>query len=137
MGQRKENLAMGNIAALFSRIEKLEAEKVELTHIIEDYQEKDRGRVDTIEELVLKTDKLKADHAEAIEKLKKELESAKSTRDYNSSQLKEAQNELDQLHSLLDALPKALPRETPNPNNKYSDIKHSAMTRLASWLALK
>ena len=48
MGQRKENPAMENIAALFSRIEKLEAEKVELTHIIENYQEKDRGRVDTV-----------------------------------------------------------------------------------------
>jgi hypothetical protein len=77
------------------------------------------------------------DHAAAIDKLDKEMKSCQSTRDYHSTNAQTAQNELAQLHALLDALPGALPRESPNPDNKYSDTKHSAMTRLASWLALR
>jgi septal ring factor EnvC (AmiA/AmiB activator) len=67
-----------------------------------------------------------------IAELEKSLTSSKSSVDYHRRQTEEAQSELNQVHAFFDALPDSLPRrhtETHQP--------HSAMTRLAAWLANK
>ena len=84
-------------------------------------------------------------HAGSIVLLKAEHEKAIATRqvsvDCQIKRATEAETELEQLHGLLDALPNALPRKTPcDPcqSSGYHDHRvNSAMTRLASWLALR
>ncbi len=48
-----------------------------------------------------------------IEQLEKAVESAKSTNGYHQTQAKDALEELNQAHALLDALPNAIPRKAP------------------------
>lgn len=126
-----------NIAAMFKRIGVFEEENKTLREAIESLTEARRLDYDHVCDQARTISAMETAHAAAIDKLEKELKSCQSTRDYHSTQLKTATDELAQLHALLDALPGALPRESPNPDNKYSDTKHSAMTRLASWLALR
>lgn len=75
------------------------------------------------------TTQLKTANARIAE-LEKELSSAKSNKDYYERDARKANEELNGLHALLDAMPGALPKE-----KKEGYGSHSAMTRLASWLA--
>lgn len=77
-----------------------------------------------------------------IEALTEDLEKEKVQHGYTNTNKQEYHRrsnafgeELDQLHGLLDALPGALPRETPV--GEYSKRQNLAMTRLASWLAIR
>ena len=71
-----------------------------------------------------------------VEKLSKEAASNKSTSDTWYRQHNEKESELEQLHSLLDALPNCLPRKSQNEESwRQKDM--AAMTRLASWLAVR
>lgn len=78
-----------------------------------------------------------------IAELEKELEAAKkdaATQKASSDSwyLKnnETEAELNQLHSLLDALPGCLPRKSQTEES-WRNVEHAAMTRLASWLAVR
>jgi chromosome segregation ATPase len=86
------------------------------------------------------TTQLKLANAE-IARLKEELakmESAKkaaeSTKDHYYKKYDELSDELEQLHSLLDAFEGALPR-TSRKEGSYSDTNYSVTVRLCSWLA--
>jgi len=74
---------------------------------------------------------LKAANAR-IEALEKEVRSQESKYKYAQEGRTAAENELAQVHAFLDTLP-GLPPETDKETYK----KHSAMTRLAAWLAMK
>lgn len=69
----------------------------------------------------------------ALEKAKKDTESANSTKDMWYRNNNEKEQELEQLHALLDGLDGALPR-TVKKDGCYSETKVCALTRLASWL---
>lgn len=71
-----------------------------------------------------------------VEKLTKEAASNKSTSDTWYRQHNEKEAELEQLHSLLDALPNCLPRKSQGEES-WRTKEHVAMTRLASWLAVR
>ena len=88
------------------------------------------------------TTQLKNANARVVE-LEKELEAAKkdATNQKASSdswcrQHNETKAELEQLHSLLDALPGCLPRKV-QAEESWRSTEHAAMTRLASWLAVR
>jgi len=67
-----------------------------------------------------------------IAELEKKLESAESTRKYISDRENKANEELNQLHAFIDALPGSIKRK-----NEETYVEHGAMTRLAAWLATK
>lgn len=67
-----------------------------------------------------------------IEKLTKELASAKSTGTYHSGRAEKAEKEIEELHTFFDALPNSISRKDENGYNQ-----RSAMTRMAAWLATK
>lgn len=67
-----------------------------------------------------------------IEELEKKLADAQRAQEYASKRAADADAELDQMHALLDALPNALPKRD---DGTYRN--HTAMTRLASWLAAR
>ena len=78
-----------------------------------------------------------------IEELERELATSvkqtaneKSMKEMYSKQKDEAVEELDQLHGLLDALPGCLPRKS-DAENSWERKDYAAMTRLASWLAVR
>lgn len=79
-----------------------------------------------------------------IERLTKDLDAAnkaKSNAEYWDKHYREKskvlEEEVGQLHGLLDAFDGALARSVPNTVVGYGTIEYSAMTRLASWLANK
>lgn len=74
---------------------------------------------------------LKNAQAQILE-LEKTLASSKSSVEYQRRQTEEAQSELNQVHAFFDALPDSLPRRHIETHQS-----HSAMTRLAAWLASK
>lgn len=75
---------------------------------------------------------------EQLEKTTKELESAKSNKEYYIKRTDKAEAELESIHSLLDVLPNALARKTiPDPEQTWKVIEHSLLTRLAAYLALR
>ena len=67
-----------------------------------------------------------------IEALEKEVKSKEANYNYAQERCTAAESELAQVHAFLDTLP-GLPPET----DKETFKKHSAMTRLAAWLAMK
>lgn len=74
-----------------------------------------------------------------VERLAKELEEVKKQKDnetywhkHYENVSKEANTELEQVHTLLDVFEEALPRKK---DDNYTE--HSAMTRIASWLVNK
>lgn len=67
-----------------------------------------------------------------IEELKKKVESAERGQKYAQDSRADAERELNDVHAFFDALPGALPRK-----NEQTYAQHSAMTRLAAWLASK
>ena len=75
---------------------------------------------------------------EQLEKTNKELESAKSNKEYYNTRATKAEAEVESIHSLLDVLPSALARKTvPDPEQTWKVIEHNLMTRFASYLALR
>ena len=74
---------------------------------------------------------------EKVAKLTKEADSAKTSREYSSKQLTEAQAQIEQVNSLLDAMPGAGPRRTKNVNEEayFHPRDLDLMTRLAVYLA--
>lgn len=73
--------------------------------------------------------------SERVDKLTKDLESAKSTSKYHEGQREKAEGELDQAHAMLDGLPGAGPRKTPPPEGSHSDVRLTVTTRLTTYLA--
>lgn len=73
--------------------------------------------------------------SEQITKLTKDLESAKGTSKYHEGLRQEAVGELEQAHAMLDGLPGAGPRKTPQPEGSYSDVRLTVTTRLTTYLA--
>ncbi len=71
-----------------------------------------------------------------IEQLEKAVESAKSTNGYHQTQAKDALEELNQAHALLDALPNAIPRKAP-PTEYGHQQQHTIATRMAAWMAVR
>lgn len=66
-----------------------------------------------------------------IEELEKKVASAEQSQKWAADRARDADNELDQIHAFLDAVPGAISRDAEN----YK--KHSAMTRLAAWLSVR
>lgn len=66
--------------------------------------------------------------AEEVEKLKKELESAKNMQNHYSAQATRADNELEQCHAVLDGVEGAPPREY---DGEYGKKQRTVVTRLA------
>lgn len=73
---------------------------------------------------------LKAANARIVE-LEKKLSDTERSVKYNSDRASAADAEVNQVHAFLDAVPGSIPKE----GEGYT--KHSAMTRLAAWLATK
>ena len=67
-----------------------------------------------------------------IAELEKKIESSERSQKYAQDARADSERELNQVHAFFDALPGALPRKS---EQTYTD--HSAMTRLAAWLASK
>jgi septal ring factor EnvC (AmiA/AmiB activator) len=67
-----------------------------------------------------------------IAELEKKVESAERSQKYAQEARADAERELSQLHAFFDVLPGALPKK-----NEQTYVDHSAMTRLAAWLASK
>lgn len=66
-----------------------------------------------------------------VSSLKEKLKSAEGMRDYNSKRAQDAEQEIEQVHMLLDAVPNPPPR---SGTDQYAQ-KFAPMTRLAAWLA--
>ena len=73
---------------------------------------------------------------ETVEKLTRDLTSANSTKDSYYKSKQELEEELEQLHGLLDGMEGAGGRKTEHEESYYRKDR-KAMTRLASWLASK
>ncbi len=71
-----------------------------------------------------------------IVELEKKLKESESSKDnwYKANQL--SQNEVEQVHALLDVLPGAAGRKTSHEDN-WQQKEINAMTRLASYLAVR
>lgn len=82
---------------------------------------------------------LRIEHAAAeqlVGKLTKERDSEKSSKDVWHKRSEEANNEIEQVHAFIDALPGAIARTVPV--GEYGGrISHGLMTRLAAWLAVR
>ncbi|HDR9199636.1 TPA: hypothetical protein QDB48_000922 [Burkholderia vietnamiensis] len=65
-----------------------------------------------------------------IAELEKQLESEKNQAKWAREGRESAQSEVNQIHAFLDALPGAIAKK-----NQETYVEHSAMTRLAAWLA--
>ena len=70
----------------------------------------------------------------ASEEQATKLKDAKSNAEYHSKLYLDRATELEQIHSVLDVFPGALPRESDDKES-YRRTTYTAMTRLASWLA--
>ena len=77
-----------------------------------------------------------AAQSQEVEKLKKDLanKTAESDRWYKSRG--EFEEEIKQVHTLLDALPNCIPRQS-EPGEYGGRVSHALMTRLAAWLAVR
>lgn len=73
---------------------------------------------------------------ETVEKLTKELTTANSLKESYYKSKQELEDELEQLHGLLDGMEGAGGRKTEHEESYYRKDR-KAMTRLASWLASK
>ena len=73
---------------------------------------------------------------EKIAKLEKTVEDNKSTIKYHQDKQKEAQEELNQVHSMLDAFSNPVARKGDGENSWYT-VDRTASTRLAAWFASK
>ncbi len=73
----------------------------------------------------------------ALDKAIAEKKTAETNGTYNREQKAIVDAEIEQLHAVLDALPGAIGRETPTGDNSWEKRKNAAMTRLASWLAIR
>lgn len=69
---------------------------------------------------------------ETLVNVMKERDSAKSSRDYHSGEQTRVNMELEAVHTILDVLPGALPREIPDA--KYGE-KYTASLRLTVFAA--
>ncbi|MCW3581747.1 hypothetical protein K6Y74_01805 [Burkholderia cenocepacia] len=65
-----------------------------------------------------------------VAELEKQLETEKNSSKYAREARDAAKAEADQIHAFLDALPGAIKKR-----NDETYVEHSAMTRLAAWLA--
>jgi len=63
--------------------------------------------------------------------LEKKLKDCENTKKWASDRATALENELEQVHSFLDAVPNSIPRDAGD----YK--KNGAMTRLAAWLSVK
>lgn len=77
-----------------------------------------------------------AAQAQQVERLTKDLKSASDAKDAFYRARTELQTEIDQVHSLIDALPGSIPRQS-EPGEYGGRTTHALMTRLAAWLAVK
>jgi septal ring factor EnvC (AmiA/AmiB activator) len=71
---------------------------------------------------------------EQIEKLQKELDSSKSSRDLYYKRMNDADAEIEQVHTWLDTLPGTPGRQT-SAENDYQRKNLGMMTRIASYLS--
>lgn len=71
-----------------------------------------------------------------VDKLTKDRDSEKRSRDIFYQETKKLELEIEQVNMLLDVLPGAAPREKEN-EGLYSKKSYSLMTRLASYLAAR
>jgi hypothetical protein len=69
------------------------------------------------------------------EKLVKDLESKNSSFKYTYDQVQSLRQEIEQVHSFLDAIPNPPSRESSD--SEYSKTKHALMTRLSVFLATR
>jgi seryl-tRNA synthetase len=76
----------------------------------------------------------KLSQKEVVEVLQKELASAKSTKDLYYNQLNAAQQEMEAVHQVMDAIPGAPARE--GDEDRYGGkIRRNTITRLAGFFA--
>lgn len=73
-------------------------------------------------------------HKTAIAELQKSVESSKTMEKWASERATKAEAELDNAHSLIDAIDCPLPRKS---KGEYSEISNPLVLRLGSWLARK
>lgn len=78
------------------------------------------------------SDKSKVKALEAkVTELESKLKTLENTHGYTSGSLKAAQEELNNVHAFFDGIKGVLPKK-----NELTYGSHSAVTRLASWLAV-
>lgn len=77
-----------------------------------------------------------AENAALLMKTRDDLKRAEAVRDRNLQEAREREAEIEQVHSLLDALPDSVSRKVPSANG-YGEQEVRLMTRLAAWLALR
>jgi len=73
---------------------------------------------------------------EKIAVLEKQKIQDQSTKDSLHKQLTEANNTIEQVHQVLDAVPGSIQRESEGENS-WDRVKRSPVTRLAAWLAIR
>ena len=71
---------------------------------------------------------LKAKHADGIKSLQQNKE-------YYSSEMTRAKNELEQIDCMLDSVPNSIPREIKYGAESWEIRRLSTLTRLAAWFA--
>lgn len=79
---------------------------------------------------------MKVSHADAITKLEKEKKQELDHKELHYKNSTTLQEQIDQMHLLLDGMAGALPKQAEGENS-WETKKYDIMTRLASWIASK
>lgn len=80
----------------------------------------------------------KLDDARAqIENLEGSIKSMKNNSEWQDREKRRLQDEVDNMHAFLDAVPGCIGRTAPARSEYGSPTQNTAMTRLAAWLATK
>ena len=70
-----------------------------------------------------------------VEKLEKELESSKSSFNYQTKEKDRVKDEIEQIHQFLDASGAA--ERTREGKNPWDTVELTVLTRLAAWMGSK
>ena len=69
-----------------------------------------------------------------IAELEEKLKQQTSYTEMYTRKAKEAEDSIEQLHQVLDAVPNSIPRESGGENS-WDRVKRSPITRMAAWMA--
>lgn len=73
--------------------------------------------------------------SEQVKQLTKQVENEKSCAKSRYETISKLETEIEDVHSLLDALPNAPKRVRESIDGEWQDYKYTIIARLASWLA--
>lgn len=72
---------------------------------------------------------------EEIKKLEEGFRKLKEDRDFYCNRTTKLNEELEQIHFMLDSVPNSIPKEVKYGDNSWEVNKLTALTRLAAWFA--